>query len=66
MAAIFFLFLAVKKLPKKLPSLPVVSIGGLAARTGWLGIGLPVLGSTWTGLLAPCRSLTIAIAWWAS
>src|SRR4030081_2370693 len=57
MAAIFFLFLAEKKLPKKLLLSAFTSLGGVAA--GWFGIGLPVLGSTWTGLLAPCRSLTI-------
>lgn len=45
-AAIFFLFRAVKKLPKKLELSPVVSLGGVAAAAGWFGIGLPVLGST--------------------
>ena len=61
MAAIFFLFLVVKKLPKK----PELSDGrsseGLAARGGTAGgRGLPVFGSTCVGLLV--RSLTIAIA----
>lgn len=64
MAAIFFLFLGAKKLPKK----PVLFSGcksndGLAARGGTCGgSGLPVFGSTWVGLAALCRSLTIAIA----
>jgi hypothetical protein len=62
MAAILFLFFDAKKLPKKPLSEPVASRGGLAARAGVDGIGLPVLGSTWTGLLWLCRSLTIAMA----
>ena len=65
MAAIFFLFLAVKKLPKK-PELfsPGRSIEGLAARGGTAedGNGRPVFGSTCVGLLAFERSLTIAMA----
>lgn len=65
-AAAFFLFLAAKKLPKK-PALPVPSTsgtGGLLARAGVLdcGRGLPLLGSTWTGLAGLYRSLTIAMA----
>lgn len=61
-AAIFFLFLGAKKLPKK-PALSPAgrSSDGLAARGGTAGgRGLPVLGSTWTGFAV--RSLTIAIA----
>ncbi len=61
-AAIFFLFLGAKKLPKK-PELPSDgrSSEGLAARGGTaLGRGLPVFGSTWTGFVF--RSWTIAIA----
>ncbi len=65
MAAIFFLFLGAKKLPKK----PELLSGGrsrdgLAARGGAAdaGRGFPVFGSTCVGLLALCRSLTIAIA----
>ena len=65
MAAIFFLFLGAKKLPKK-PEPPSWgrSSDGLAARGGAAdgGIGLPVFGSTCVGLLALCRSLTIAMA----
>ena len=63
MAAAFFLFRG-KKLPKKpvLPSEGPSSVG-LAARGGPDdGRGLPVLGSTWVGLAALCRSFTIAIA----
>lgn len=64
MAAIFFLFLGAKKLPKN----PVLLSGGrssdgLAARGGACGgRGLPVFGSTWVGFAALCLSLTIAIA----
>ena len=64
MAAIFFLFLGAKKLPKK-PELLFsrTSSEGLEARGGTDGgRGLPVFGSTWTGLLGLCRSLTIAMA----
>ena len=65
MAAAFFLFLAAKKLPKK-PELlsPLTSSEGLAERTGVedAGRGLPVLGSTWTGLAELYRSFTMAIA----
>lgn len=49
MAAIFFLFLLAKKLPKKpeVPSLPSVDNDGLDERGGTVGgRGLPVLGST--------------------
>lgn len=64
MAAIFFLFLGAKKLPKKPELLSGGgSSDGLAARGGADGgRGLPVFGSTWVGLLALCLSLTIAIA----
>jgi hypothetical protein len=64
-AAIFFLFFEAKKLPKNPPfASPFASKVGLAVRTGVAeaGIGLPVLGSTWTGFVDWCRSLTIAIA----
>lgn len=67
MAAAFFLFLAAKKLPKK-PPLPEPSSFappsvGLAARAGVLaGRGFPVLGSTWTGRVGLCFSLTMAMA----
>lgn len=64
MAAIFFLFFDAKKLPKK-PPFPsdIESMDGLAARGGTVGgNGLPVLGSTWTGLAELCRSFTMAIA----
>lgn len=63
MAAAFFLFRG-KKLPKK-PALLSggASSDGLAARGGPDdGRGLPVLGSTWVGLAAVCRSCTMAIA----
>ena len=51
MAAIFFLFFEAKKLPKK-PLLPSVSRLGLTGRGGTAGgRGLPVFGSTWTGLV---------------
>ena len=63
-AAIFFLFLGAKKLPKKpeLLSEGCKSRDGLAARGGTAGgRGRPVLGSTCVGLAF--RSLTIAIAW---
>lgn len=66
MAAIFFLFLGAKKLPKKPePFSGGRSSDGLAARGGTAdgGRGLPVFGSTCVGLLALCRSLTIAIAY---
>ena len=62
-AAAFFLFRG-----KKLPKNPVLeSVGassvGLAARGGPDdGRGLPVLGSTWVGLAALCRSCTMAMA----
>ena len=61
-AAIFFLFLGAKKLPKKLALLSDGwSSEGLAARGGTAGgSGRPVLGSTWTGLAV--LSLTMAIA----
>ena len=61
-AAIFFLFLVVKKLPKKPePVSEGRSSEGLAARGGTAGgSGLPVFGSTCVGLLV--RSLTMAIA----
>lgn len=64
-AAIFFLFFGAKKLPKKPELLSEGrSSDGLAARGGTAdgGRGLPVLGSTCTGLVALCRSLTIAMA----
>lgn len=63
MAAAFFLFLEAQKLPKNPEppeASPVVSSEGLLERA--VGRGLPVLGSTWVGLLAAWRSLTIAIA----
>jgi hypothetical protein len=61
-AAIFFLFFDAKKLPKK-PELSLPSNEGLADRGGTEGgNGLPVLGSTWVGLAALCRSWMIAIA----
>ena len=62
-AAIFFLFLGAKKLPKKPEALSAgcKSRDGLAARGGTAGgRGRPVLGSTWVGLAV--RSWTIAIA----
>jgi len=67
MAAAFFLFFAAKKLPKKPlslspPKLPSASVG-LAARAGVEPSGLPVFGSTCTGLGGLCRSFTMAIAW---
>lgn len=65
MAAIFFLFLDAKKLPKNPPlASPIESMVGLFERTGVVaaGIGLPVLGSTCTGFAALCRSFTMAIA----
>lgn len=66
MAAAFFLFLGAKKLPKN-PLLLLSdseSRDGLAARGGTDGGStLPVFGSTCCGLLALCRSLTIAIAY---
>lgn len=63
-AAIFFLFFDAKKLPKKPPLVSdMESRDGLAARgTADGGKGFPVLGSTWVGLLAAFRSLTMAIA----
>lgn len=63
MAAAFFLFRG-KKLPKKLELESAgTSSDGLAARGGPDdGRGLPVLGSTWVGLAALCRSFTMAIA----
>lgn len=67
MAAIFFLFLLAKKLPKKPAdvSVPSVESEGLAARGGMAegGNGLPVLGSTCVGLAAWRRSFTIAMAY---
>ena len=64
-AAIFFLFFGAKKLPKN-PELDSEgkSKEGLDARGGTAdgGRGLPVFGSTWVGLEALCRSLTIAMA----
>lgn len=62
-AAIFFLFLVEKKLPKN-PDPSFKSIEGLDARGGTLGgSGRPVFGSTCVGLVAFVRSLTIAIAY---
>src|SRR5271163_2068899 len=66
-AAIFFLFLAAKKDPKKpsLDSEPSVGRLGefdLGGTDG--GRGLPVFGSTCVGLLALWRSLTMAMARW--
>lgn len=65
MAAIFFLFLGAKKLPKN-PVLEseVTSSDGLEARGGTAegGRGRPVFGSTCVGFDALFRSLTIAIA----
>jgi hypothetical protein len=64
-AAIFFLFLDAKKLPKKPPFASFMpSSVGLAVRAGVAeaGIGFPVFGSTCTGLAAVCFSFTIAIA----
>jgi|SRR5579859_5972746 len=64
-AANFFLFFAVKKLPKNPPSFPgtlsndcVFGVSFCSAA----GRGLPVLGSTWTGFDCWCFSFTIAMA----
>jgi len=65
-AAAFFLFFGAKKLPKK-PVFPSFSKSmlGLCARGGTDGgRAFPVFGSTWTGLLALWRSLTMAMALW--
>lgn len=63
MAAAFFLFRG-KKLPKKpvLLSAGASSVGLFARGGPEDGRGLPVLGSTWVGLAALCRSCTIAMA----
>ena len=68
MAAASFFFFGAKKLPKN-PEFPpsiTASNDGLWARGGIAdaGRGLPVFGSTWTGLVALWRSLTIAIAFY--
>ena len=65
MAAIFFLFFEEKKLPKNPDPSDERSIDGLEALGGTAdaGIGRPVFGSTWVGLLALERSLTMAIAY---
>lgn len=61
-AAIFFLFLLAKKLPKNPP------FSGFGSRLWGFGeslppgSGFPVFGSTCTGFAAVCFSFTIAIA----
>ena len=67
MAAIFFLFLDAKKLPKKpefVSDESACGLLGLAARGGCVlgGRGLPVFGSTCVGLPALLRSLMMLIA----